>query len=271
MHKPEHTRFVKISATGNDFILFDNRSGLFTGAEVEFFHKICQRRSSVGADGILLIERSPAYAFNMRYFNADGYESEMCGNGARGAALYAHRNGLADARMVFTVGPQVYEAEVNGKRVKLKMPPGRDFENRPDVVEEDDLHEGGYINTGVPHWVLFSAEIDALDVLTLGGKYRQHPAFSPNGVNVDFVQILGEREMKIRTYERGVEDETLACGTGCVAAAIIAATQNKTRLPTEIQTRGGLLKVSGDPNANLYLEGEVDLVYEGRLFSGRKP
>jgi diaminopimelate epimerase len=261
--------FVKISATGNDFILIDNRERLFTGDEVDFFHQICQRRQSVGADGVLLLERNERYDFQLRYFNSDGRESEMCGNGARAAAYYAVQEGIAQKEMAFLVNSQVYEASVQSNWVKLKMPGARDLQNNIGVVEESFLVEGGLVNTGVPHFVLFTTVLDTLDVYSLGKKYRDHPFFQPKGVNVNFVEILTHEKIKIRTYERGVEEETLSCGTGAVASALIACLKKKIKMPSEVLTRGGTLKVYQDrADEHLYLEGEAKLVYQGKLISG---
>lgn len=261
--------FIKISVTGNDFILLDNRDDLFTGDEVNFFHQICQRRTSIGADGVLLLEKSEQYHFRLRYFNADGRESEMCGNGARGAAYYAFQKGLVGKEMAFLVGTEEYEATVQDNRVQLKMPGAQDLQTQIGIVEEGFLEEGGFLNTGVPHLVLFVKNIENIDVNSLGRKYRYHQAFQPKGTNVNFAEILAQDKIQIRTYERGVEEETLACGTGAVASAFLASIRKNTRLPTEVLTRGGMLKVFGDkPKKHIYLEGEVKLVYEGRLISG---
>ncbi|MFQ5706189.1 MAG: diaminopimelate epimerase [bacterium] len=259
--------FVKISATGNDFILFDNREKMFTGAEGDFFRKICQRRSWVGADGVLLIENSQDFDFQMRYFNSDGRESEMCGNGARGAAYFALQQGIVPGpKMSFTVSSNRYEATVQENRVRLKMPPPRDIRKNLGIVEESFLREGGFVNTGVPHFVLFTDDLESLEILTPAQKYRYHPIFQPKGTNVDFVQVVDRSRINVRTYERGVEGETLACGTGCVAAAVVASLRKLTGLPVEVVTRGGVLKVYGDSaEASLFLEGEVRIVYEGRL------
>ncbi|MFQ5864396.1 MAG: diaminopimelate epimerase [bacterium] len=260
--------FVKISATGNDFILFDNREERFSGQEVDFFHQICQRRTSVGADGVLLIDKSERHDFRLRYFNADGRESEMCGNGARGAAYYLVQRGIADKEVTFVVNSDVYNASVQGNWVRLKMPSARELQTNVRVVEESFLEEGGFVNTGVPHFVLFTKDLENLDVYSLGKKYRHHSVFHPKGTNVNFVEILRHDQIRIRTYERGIEQETLACGTGAVAAAFIAYLEKKTNMPTEVLTRGGILKVYQEQSGkHLFLEGEVKIVYEGRLMS----
>jgi diaminopimelate epimerase len=266
-------RFTKLSATGNDFILFDNRAGLFRGDEEKLFRALCTRRVAIGADGILLIENPPAASlrfmpsrFTMRYFNRDGHESEMCGNGGRAAAYYAFRHGLAPAEMQFEVSGDLYKASVNGNKVRLHMRKPRDINLTPHALEEVGMEEGGFVNTGVPHYVLFAAAIDSIEVAKLGIKYRHHPAFQPAGTNVNFVGVNGASHLHLRTYERGVEEETLACGTGTVASAVLAHLKKGMPFPIYVTTRGGELTVYGDDKfEKLELEGEVRLVYHGEF------
>ena len=214
---------------------------------------------------MLLIEDSSEHDFRLRYFNADGSETE-CGNGARSAAHFAFTHGLADSKMSFVFGDAVYRAEVDGAWVKLRMPSARDLQETLGIVKESAFDEGGFIHIGVPHFVLFGSEIADLDLQKWGPKYRHDPAFQPAGANINFVEVLGENKLKVRTYERGVENETLSCGTGCVASAYLAHLKQRTRYPTEIMTRGGKLKVSKDPHDEyFYLEGEVKPVYEATL------
>ena len=260
-------RFFKFSATGNDFILIDNRERIVNADDVEFFHQICQRRVSVGADGVLLIETSDEFDFSLRYFNPDGSAAE-CGNGARSAAYFAFKTKIADSKMKFRFDEAIYEAEVKNNVVKLKLPPPRDWRDANGILEETFLEEGGFINTGVPHFVLFGRDIDKQDIHGLGEKYRYHSRFQPAGTNVDFVEVLSPTQIKLRTYERGVEKETLSCGTGCVASAVVAHRKKGTRFATEVVTPGGILRVSQDgENGPAYLEGEVKLVYEGKLIT----
>ncbi len=265
MSKYTNIPFVKYSATGNDFILIDNRSLSLSCQDSDFFQQICQRRTAVGADGVLLIENSPEHDFRLRYFNADGSETE-CGNGARSAAHFAFSNGLADAKMSFVFGEAVYEAEVDDTYVKLKMPAARDLQETAGIIKENGFEEGGFIHIGVPHFALFRSGIADLDLQKWGPKYRMHSAFKPAGANINFIEVLGENKLKVRTYERGVENETLSCGTGCVASAYLAHLKQGTQYPTEIMTKGGSLKVSTDSDEDrFYLEGEVKAVYEAKL------
>ncbi len=259
-------KFTKLSATGNDFILMDNRDKKFSGNEHEFFYQICQRRQSVGADGILLIENSDQYHFSLRYFNSDGHLGEMCGNGARAAAYYAFTHQLAPANIKFDVLGVVYQATVKDNWVKLYMPPPVEIREYPKVVEESDFQEGGYLNVGVPHYVLFVNDVEKIDVEKIGRKYRYHKAFHPWGTNTNFVQLIDKNNLKIRTYERGVEEETLACGTGTISVAILAKIQKNIELPVKVQARGGLLRVDFDNDmTKILLEGQVKIVYFGEL------
>lgn len=276
-------RFAKLSATGNDFILFDNRDRIFRGDEEHLFYAICTRRLAIGADGVLLIEQSaksspgsepqqqlpnvnPSAFFKMRYFNRDGRESEMCGNGARASAYYAFQHGIAPATLQFEVSGNLYFAVVAGNRVRLRMQKPWDLNLTPHALEEKQLEEGGYINTGVPHYVLFTPKVEQIDVAGLGVKYRHHPKFQPAGTNVNFVTIDRDSHFYLRTYERGVEEETLACGTGTVASAVLAHLKKQMPFPIHVTTRGGELTVHGDEKLEkLELEGEVRLVYYGEF------
>ncbi len=264
--KKAKLKFTKLTATGNDFILFDNRECKFLGNEHEFFRRICQRRLSVGADGVLLLDTSDHYHFSMRYFNSDGSLGEMCGNGARASAFYAVAKNIAPTEVNFDVLRVPYRATVRDQKVTLYLPPPVEIKENPQVVEEVEFEEGGYLNVGVPHYVLFVPNVEQLDVDKLGKKYRHHPAFFPWGANINFVQQIDDHTIKIRTYERGVEQETLACGTGTISAAILSHRQQGMSLPLTVLARGGLLTVNFDKKlTTISLEGEVRLVYSGEL------
>jgi diaminopimelate epimerase len=202
----------------------------------------------------------------MRYFNRDGRESEMCGNGARACAFYAFHHGLAPAEMQFEVSGDLYHAVIDGNKVRLRMQKPWDLHLNPGALDDAGMEEGGYVNTGVPHYVLFVPEVEKVDAMKLGVKYRHHPAFQPAGTNVNFVAVAGPSSLKVRTYERGVEEETLACGTGTVASAVIAHLQKRVPFPIHVTTRGGDLTVYGDAKfENLELEGQVRLIYYGEV------
>ncbi|MBC8184139.1 diaminopimelate epimerase [candidate division KSB1 bacterium] len=259
-------KFTKISATGNDFILFDNRDKKLIGKKHNFYKKICQRRFSVGADGILKIEDSKKFDFSLKYYNSDGRVGEMCGNGARAAAYYAFTNNIAPADMTFEVLGVPYQASVYDRIIKLFMPPPVEIREYPGVLEEENFEEGGYLNVGVPHYVVFVPNVNSVDVERLGRKYRHHKYFQPWGTNVNFVHFSNINEIHIRTYERGVEEETLACGTGTISSAILAHKQKKIKIPMKVQTQGGLLNVYFDDEfSEIELEGTVNIIYSGEL------
>ena len=260
--------FYKYQSLGNDFIIFDNRSRIFTGEETEFFASICQRRISVGADGIILLEDGKSAEVKMRYFNSDGHEASMCGNGARCIAFFARNKGIVNKNKFFLEASDgLHWVKVDKKSVMLKMSKPTEFRQNLGILREPEFIEGGFINTGVPHYVIFVQNINEVDVERIGRSYRNHQFF-PDGTNVNFVELLGENRMHVRTYERGVEKETFSCGTGTVASALITASMYEYESPVKIFTRGGELTVSFDEKwEEVFLAGEVRTIYEGFLYS----
>ena len=258
--------FLKISATGNDFILIDNREGLYdANRDTDFFRRICQRRLSVGADGVILLQKSQRADFRYVHVNSDGSLAEMCGNGSRAIAYFAHRLGMVGENMSFEINNNVYHASIKGLEVTTEFILPKDRAFGLQIVKEAELQEGGFIDTGVPHFVIFAKNVGALDVTGLGGKYCHHPIFS-KGANADFVQVIDSHHLQVRTFERGVEAETLACGTGAVAASIISHSRMGTFSPTMVGFPGGELTVSFNPGyTQVSLTGMVTPVYEGRL------
>jgi diaminopimelate epimerase len=269
--------FVKMSGTGNDFIIIDHRKPLLAPEVMaDFAAKVCRRKFSAGADGLILIEDSSEADFQWQFFNADGSVAEMCGNGARCAARFAFLQGIAPAQMRFVTLAGIIEASVSEKDVAVKMtdPVGLNMHQRMTVENKEyTVHS---LDTGVPHAVLFVDDIDQTDVRALGSLIRHHEAFMPAGTNVNFAQRQGDA-IKVRTYERGVEDETLACGTGAAAAAIIAALLDQASSPVDIITSGGdcltilfdLKKDKGierdDIVYNVFLKGPAHTIYSGEL------
>jgi diaminopimelate epimerase len=263
--------FCKMSGSGNDFILIDNRQRILDGEGIpDFVRRVCARKVSVGADGLILIEPSGRVNFRWRFFNADGSEAEMCGNGGRCAARFAVFRGIAPERLSFETLAGIIEAEVQGRRVKLQMvqPSGMELDLRVKIEgAEYPLH---FINTGVPHAVEFVEDASRAVVVDRGRKIRFHPRFQPAGTNANFVQPIDRGHLKVRTYERGVEDETLACGTGAVASALIAAARGLADSPVAVETSGGeILNIyfqrQGKGFERVFLEGDTRLVYEGEL------
>lgn len=258
--------FTKMAGTGNDFIVLDNRSRCFSGRERDLFRSICERRTSVGADGILLLERSKSAAVRMRYFNPDGGESTMCGNGARCSGYYARRYGWTRKdQFMLEAHDGLHSVSVAGSQITLGMIPPVIKSMTDQIVREKGFKQAGFVDTGVPHFVIFVKDLNSLPVDILGPYYRLHTIF-PDGANVDFVKIAGPGTIHVRTYERGVERETLSCGTGCVASAFFASNDAGLKSPITVETRGGELKVDFDEAwREVQLTGPVKIVYEGRL------
>lgn len=259
--------FFKMSASGNDFIIIDNRDGKVYDSLQDlndFIVKICRRHHSVGADGLILIEKSKKHDFRWRFFNADSSEAEMCGNGGRCAARFACVKGIAKEKMSFETLAGVIKAEVDGKKVKLQLTSPTNLKLDYPVGLEDKEIFLSSVNTGVPHAVLLADDVDHMPVEELGRLVRYHKAFGEKGTNVDFVQIVDKKSVKLRTYERGVEGETYACGTGAVATGVILKAKGLLESPMNILTKGGeALKVYVDDE--VYLEGITQIIYVGKL------
>lgn len=267
----EAIEFWKMSGSGNDFIIIDNRDGKVPESEMgDLVKRACRRRESVGADGLIFVIPSEQYDFGWRFFNADGGEVEMCGNGSRCVARFAFSKGIAGDNMTFETLAGPISAEVRGRTVKVLMPrPSRprldlDLPGRPGWRTVDA------INTGVPHVVVQVDDLDAQPVVEQGRMIRYHDLFSPQGTNANFVRVLGPDRMEIRTYERGVEDETLACGTGAMASVLVASVRGMVFSPVKVKTRGGEeLKIhfekDGEDFKHVWLEGMTSLVFQARL------
>ncbi len=264
--------FVKMSGTGNDFIMVDNRSGLLKeGEAAELARAACPHRIAVGADGVILVEKAskPGHDLRMRIFNADGSEAEMCGNGSRCFAVFAKQLGAAGGEQTIDVIPGTLNAVVStdntSAKVQLSQPSRVERKDGVDVLGRNtQLY---FLNTGVPHAIQFVDDVSKVDVKGAGACIRYHDVFKPKGTNANFVQLLGDNTIQIRTYERGVEDETLACGTGSTAAAIAASYAFGYTSPVKVSAGGGTLTIhfelTGDQAARPYLEGAVDTVYSG--------
>lgn len=265
--------FIKMSGTGNDFIIIDHREpAIHPEAMADFARLVCRRKFSVGADGLILIEESKQADFRWEFFNADGSVAEMCGNGARCAARFAYMHGIAPAMMRFETIAGIIEAKVSDINVSIKMTSPGNFSLHRDIEVEGEKITLHSVDTGVPHAVIFVDEIDQVDVCVQGSRIRHHQAFMPAGTNVNFIGRHGDA-FKVRTYERGVEDETLACGTGAVAGALMTALLGKAGSPVDIITSGGdrltiLFDLQDGPKAeNVFLKGPAHIVYKGELTS----
>jgi len=267
----KNLKFTKAVATGNDFVIIDNRSG-DVGELPRVAKQLCDRKRGVGADGLLLIERSKRADFRMRIINPDGSEAEMCGNGSRCAALYAAENRIAKPAMTIDTLAGILNGDVKGDTVKVKLTDPKEIKWNLCLMINKCPYKLDFVNTGVPHVIHFTDDLDKIDVKDIGSHIRRHGEFAPEGTNADFVKIAGKNSISIRTYERGVEDETLACGTGAVASAIIASEAEKMASPVTVHTRGGeKLKVYFEMIEgnfkNVYLEGKAKLVYKGEMIN----
>jgi len=264
--------FHKIHGNGNDFILIDDRRGVLKGKSLSgVAKKVCHRNRSVGADGLIVIVPSKEADFKWRFFNADGSEAEMCGNGSRCAARFAVLKKIAPKKMSFETLAGIIHAEVKKDTVRVQLTGASGLRMNVAVPLAGHARTGYFINTGVPHLVYLTENLSGEDVQAVGKATRWHEVFKPAGTNVNFVQIDGPHKLRIRTYERGVEGETLACGTGAVAAALIAAALGKASSPVTVMTRGGdkltvTFRRDGDGFADLHLEGEATVVCDGTLY-----
>jgi diaminopimelate epimerase len=258
--------FHKYQATGNDFVLIDNRRGEYSFSKEQIL-KICDRRFGVGADGLILIEKHPTLDFDLIYFNSDGSQS-LCGNGSRAAVIMAAELGLLKNTTKFNAYDGAHEAELlDTGVVRLKM---------NDVDQVRKLGNEYFINTGSPHHLRFVKEVSSYPVVEEGRKIRYSEAYASAGTNANFIQLLGKNTIAVRTYERGVEDETFSCGTGVTAAALVSNLQNYTS-PVQVKVKGGELSVefkaihsgpSGSlPTAfrDIFLIGPAKMVFQGDL------
>ena len=264
---------TKMSGSGNDFILVDNRSKQVPDSEMaSLARSLCRRMVSVGADGLIFIEPSDRYDFKWRFFNADGSEAEMCGNGGRCAARFAFLKGIAGKEMTFETLAGPIQAWVDGAVVKLQLTKPKDQRLNQQIELDGKTIDFDFLNTGVPHTLIWVEDSEKTDVARLGPKIRFHEHFKPAGTNVDFVQLTPGGLLSLRTYERGVEGETLACGTGAVAAGAVAFLKKRLASPVRVRTRGGeILTVylegqAGQGIEQVYLEGAVRLVFQGEVF-----
>jgi diaminopimelate epimerase len=267
----ETIRFLKMSGAGNDFVVIDNRAGIVPEPATTFAARVCARRAAVGADGLLLLEKSARKDFRMRYFNTDGSEAEMCANGARCIARFAALVGAAGRSMEFeNLAGDFRAALTEESRVRLEMTEPHSMRLALEVEARGRRLTVHSLNTGVPHIVVPWEELENAPVPDLGRTLRYHDAFAPKGTNVNFVCVTGPQSLQVRTYERGVEDETLACGTGSVASAILMARLGHVQSPVSITVRSGSVltvhfELNGDAARNVTLEGPAVVLFEGDL------
>lgn len=255
-------KFHKYHGTGNDFILIDNRDGMVS-LSAEIISKLCHRRFGIGADGLILLNSSERFDFDMRYFNADGGEGSMCGNGGRCITAFARSLGLISEKCSFSAIDGIHNSEITKitekiTEVSLQM---------QDVDDYKVIDEHFFLDTGSPQYVIFSDSISQMDVVSLGRKIRNDVKFSPHGTNVNFVEIQ-INGIYVRTFERGVEDETLSCGTGVTASVLAFGIKNGiSKGIVDVKTRGGALQVNfnkeGSLFTNICLIGPAQSVFQG--------
>lgn len=259
--------FFKAVASGNDFVVVDNRRKIVRDP-VQFAKEVCPRHTGIGADGVLLFEDSRKSSFKMRIVNSDGSEAEACGNGFRCIALFAKEKLGYPNEFQFESLAGMIQARIKGSQVRVQLVKPTQFREKGEVeVLKHRLHYS-FINTGVPHTVIFVEGLSKIDVPVLGRAVRFHNTFKPQGTNVNFVEVKNNKEINVRTYERGVENETLACGTGSTASAVVSSLLGYTQPPVKVKTSGGEIltidfKKRGGNIETVTLEGAARIVYQG--------
>ncbi len=260
-----HVNFIKYHGAGNDFILIDNRKNSLSAITEKQIEMLCNRHFGIGADGLITLNKSKKASFEMIYYNADGRVGSMCGNGARCFVLFAHNLGLIKNETEFTAYDGLHRAiikSVTGNSAIIKV-------SMSDVREIEEGNGFYLLNTGSPHYVTFVKGINTMNVVGDGMKIRYNNRFKKNGVNVNFIEAI-DGVLKIRTYERGVENETLACGTGITASAIVAHHAgfiNPNSKQVKLHALGGDLTVYFKKNKNgyknIFLQGPAEMVFSG--------
>lgn len=265
-----------MTGAGNDFVLIDNQDGIYNLSWSNLAPPLCNRHFGVGADGILIVEKGKKTKFQMLYYNADGSYGGMCGNGGRCFASYLMKQN-GQSQISFEALDYIYDARMIDNQVSLRMKSPISFRDNIKVEINSDILHGYYIDTGAPHTVFVVDDQDVAvkklltsSIVPLGRAIRYHDAFKPNGTNVDFISRIGENAISMRTYERGVEDETLACGTGACASAIVSSKVLGLKPPIRIKTQGGEeLEVNfttqGEHIENVTLTGSVKELFSGTI------
>ncbi|HML55881.1 MAG TPA: diaminopimelate epimerase [Solidesulfovibrio magneticus] len=268
----ESVPFFKMQGCGNDFVCVDNRVlGVDPAAMPDLVLPVCRKAFGVGADGMIFFDHAPegsGLAYIWHFFNADGSRAEMCGNGSRCAARLAWMLGIAPARHVFgtDAGPIEAEVDPDSNQVTVQLTPPKDLRMAIDIEVEGRPFHLHFVNTGVPHAVAVMDHLELVDVWKLGRAIRQHQYFAPAGTNVNFISSEEKGTLSLRTYERGVEDETYACGTGAVASAIVARELGMTGEETDITTTGGEVLGVILRDGKTYLRGAAELVFKGEFY-----
>jgi diaminopimelate epimerase len=253
-------QFNKYEGAGNDFIIIDNRKNIINPDDSNLINKLCDRRFGIGADGLIIISDNFQYDFEMQYFNSDGFEGSMCGNGGRCAAAFAIRTGIAGKKLSFKAIDGQHRAISEDNNIRLTM---------NDVIDPHFINGNYFMNTGSPHYILFREDVKNINIDTEGSKIRWSEEFAPEGTNVNFVETE-ENAIYVRTFERGVEEETLSCGTGVTASAIASVLLGHFDTNcVNVKTKGGnstvSFTISGKTISDIWLTGPATFVYEGRI------
>ena len=262
--------FWKMHGAANDFLVVDDRAQTFPAADSRWLAQVMARRTGVGSEGVLLVQPSSRADFRMRFFNPDGGEVDMCGNGARCIARLASEIGAAPARMTIETAAGLLQAEVEGDQVRLHLYDPKDWRLGRTLTIDGTAYAYDFVNSGVPHVVMEVPDLDRTDVAKLGAAIRYHADFAPKGTNANFIQITGPDSLRLRTYERGVEGETLACGTGMVACGLVAGLKGRVRAPVKVTPASGdVLEVGFEAvpggAARVTLRGPAVHVFKGTL------
>lgn len=253
-------KFFKFQGTGNDFVVIDNRTHQFKGDKVKFAQKWCDRRFGIGSDGAIFIENSDRADFQMDFYNPDGSQS-FCGNGSRCAVLFAKMLGIVNGATDFEAIDGIHEAEIEDNNVKIKM---------NDVGEIERIDEDYFLDTGSPHYISYCDDKDDRDIVEFGREIRYSERFKTKGTNVNLIKEISIDQIDLRTYERGVENETFACGTGATAAGLVQASKNQAAHGIiDVKVKGGDLKIhyqkKGTGFENVWLEGPAKFVFKGEI------
>lgn len=280
-------KFTKMVASGNDFVVVEKGHKSAVRSQEFFAIKVCDRKFGIGADGLLVLEKSRTADIRMRIFNADGSEAEMCGNGARCVALYISKMQNPEQKTENKINIETkagnIKSELKADNIKIRLTDPKDIKLDIPLKINNRLLKVNFVNTGVPHTVIFVEGLDKIDVVNWGRGIRYHKKFQPAGTNVDFVEVLNNNRIKIRTYERGVEEETLACGTGAAASSIILKIKNHSlsvkqekskitkqcKIDVETKSKEVLKVYFNNDNSgvgDVWLEGKAEIVYTGLYY-----
>jgi diaminopimelate epimerase len=266
---PDAIPFAKLSASANDFIVLDNRDESFSDVASLIAERVCARRYSIGADGLILVENSKQATVRIRYINPDGEEFNTCGNGGRCAARYTHLFVKPDQHITMETNIGVVKAQIVNRSVHLQLVKPTEIKLNLELSLEGKTYRGHYVQVGDPHFVVPFENIRNIDFVTLARKLRHHESLGPAGANVHFIEPIARNCMKIRSFERGVENETLACGSGCVSSAVSTFLEGKTDPPVTFEPQSGIPVAvhfqASEDLGEIFLEGDARLVYRGEF------